>query len=100
MKTGHDLIVPHISELFSEHWEREIRETEFTNGEKPGKFKDDGVNLLKAYFDQVAPGIQPVEVEREFLIDVPGVSRQQKWHRLRDLVRREVQVFSCMQENT
>jgi hypothetical protein len=29
-----------------------------------------------------------------------SVSRQQKWHRMRDLVRREAQVFSCMQENT
>jgi hypothetical protein len=28
------------------------------------------------------------------------VSRQQKWHRLRDLVRGRLQVFSCMQENT
>lgn len=72
MKTGEDLIVDHITELFSEYWEREARETEFTDGEKPGMFKDDGVGLLKAYFDQVAPGIQPVEVEREFLIDVPG----------------------------
>ncbi len=28
------------------------------------------------------------------------VSRQHKWHRMRHLVRGEVQVFSCMQENT
>jgi len=28
------------------------------------------------------------------------VSRQQKWHRMRHLVRGEVQVFSCMQEKT
>ncbi len=73
MKTGHDIIIPHITELFSEYWEREVRETEFRNGENPGKLKDDGVNLLKAYFDQVAPDIQPVEVEREFLIEMPGV---------------------------
>ncbi len=29
-----------------------------------------------------------------------SVSRRQKWHRMRDLVRREAQVCSCMQENT
>ena len=29
-----------------------------------------------------------------------GVSRQQKWHRIRHLVRGEAQVFSCMQEKT
>jgi len=28
------------------------------------------------------------------------VSRQRKWHRLRDWVRREIQVCSCMQEHT
>jgi len=28
------------------------------------------------------------------------VSRQQKWHMLRHLVRGDLQVFSCMQENT
>ena len=29
-----------------------------------------------------------------------GVSRQEKWHRLKDLVKGDIQVFSCMQENT
>ncbi len=72
IKTGHDIIVSHITELFSEYWEREVGETEFKDGENPGKLKDDGVNLLKAYFDQVAPSVQPVEVEREFLIDTVG----------------------------
>ncbi len=72
MKTGHDIIVPHITELFSEHWEKEAGETEFKKGEKPGKFKDDGVKLLKAYFEEIAPGVQPVEVEQEFLIDTAG----------------------------
>ena len=54
IKTGHDIIVPHITELFSEHWEREVQETEFKNGESPGKFKDDGVGLLKAILFGVA----------------------------------------------
>jgi RecB family exonuclease len=72
VKTKYDLILPHITELFSEHWEKEAEMTEFKNGEKPGKFKDDGVKLLKAYFEEIAPGVQPVEVEREFLIDTVG----------------------------
>jgi hypothetical protein len=29
-----------------------------------------------------------------------GVSRQEKWHSMRHDVRRGLQVFSCMQENT
>jgi hypothetical protein len=29
-----------------------------------------------------------------------AVSRQQKWHRLTPLVRGDLQVFSCMQENS
>jgi len=72
MKTQCDLILPHITELFSEHWEKEAGETEFKKGEKPGKFKDDGVKLLKAYFEEIAPGVQPLEVEQEFLIDTAG----------------------------
>jgi hypothetical protein len=31
---------------------------------------------------------------------IPSVSRQQKWHKVRHLVRGELQVFSCMQEKT
>ena len=31
---------------------------------------------------------------------VSYVSRQQKWHRMRHLVKGEAQVFSCMQEKT
>lgn len=72
MKTQCDLIIPHIAELFSEYWEKEAGETEFKKGEKPGNFKDDGVKLLKAYFEEIAPGVQPVEVEQEFLIDTAG----------------------------
>ncbi|MDP6433472.1 MAG: hypothetical protein QGI15_04035, partial [Candidatus Scalindua sp.] len=33
------------------------------------------------------------------LLDM-GVSRQQKWHKLTPLVKGDLQVFSCMQENT
>ena len=29
-----------------------------------------------------------------------GVSRQEKWHRLRHWARRDLQVFACMQANT
>jgi len=39
-----------------------------------------------------------VVINRDF--DYKSVSRQQKWHRLRPLVRGDLQVFSCMQENT
>jgi len=32
--------------------------------------------------------------------NIKRVSRQQKWHRVKRLVRGEAQVFSCMQEKT
>ena len=68
--TSHqDLSVSDISDIFCEDWKTQARETAFAKGEKPGKLKDQGVELLKAYFEEVAPTIQPIDVEREFLVD-------------------------------
>jgi hypothetical protein len=52
-------------------------------------FPESGIHFV---FDYI-----PVAIgETDLLL----VSRQQKWHRLRLLVRGGLQVFSCMQENT
>lgn len=42
-------------------------------GERPGRLKDQGVAVLSAYHDTVAPRLRPVAVERGFWVDVPGV---------------------------
>lgn len=58
-----------VTEIFSNHWEREAQESVFLDGEKPGYLKDEGIQLLATYHKNLAPKIQPVEVEREFLLD-------------------------------
>jgi len=68
--TSHqDLSLSNVTDIFSSHWEREAQETLFSDGENPGKMKDEGVQLLTAYQEKVAPKVQPVEVEREFLFE-------------------------------
>lgn len=69
MKTHSDLPLPDVTDIFSHHWEREVKETVFSDGENPGKLKDQGVQLLGAYYQKIAPKVQPIEVEKEFLID-------------------------------
>ena len=58
-----------VTEIFSDHWEREAQKTVFCDGEKLGYLKDQGIQLLTTYHENLAPKIQPVEVEREFLLD-------------------------------
>jgi hypothetical protein len=41
--------------------------------EKPGELKDAGAALVAVYHRQVSPSVQPVSVEREFTIELPGV---------------------------
>jgi putative RecB family exonuclease len=49
-----DLPFGDVADIFSTRWEAEAKETVF----------------LKTYFDEVAPHVQPVQVEREFLVDI------------------------------
>ena len=44
----------------------------FSSGSTPQATFDKGQQSTFITRDQIAPGIQPVEVEREFLIDMPG----------------------------
>lgn len=74
LQSYEDLPIEQVTDVFSDYWDREAKETVFANGEKPGKLKDDGIGLLKAYFKDVAPNVQPIEVEKEFLIET-GVTK-------------------------
>lgn len=65
-----DLPFGDITDIFSTRWEAEAKETAFDKDENPGEIKDQGVQLLKSYFDEVAPHVQPLEVEREFLVNI------------------------------
>lgn len=70
IRSHYDLIFSDITEVFDEHWEREVRETKFSDGEKPDKLREQGIKLLETYFNEVAPDINPVAIEQEFLIDM------------------------------
>jgi hypothetical protein len=41
--------------------------------DKPGDLKDAGVQVALTYHDQVSPSVQPVDVEREINLELPGV---------------------------
>jgi len=73
IRTGQDLSLEHWRDYFSDTWENSLEETVFEDGEKPEDLKNDGMKLIDVYHSQIAPNVQPVDVEREFLIDVDGV---------------------------
>jgi putative RecB family exonuclease len=70
IKTKQNLPVEHWKDLFSDTWEKNAKETIFKEDEKPGTMKDDGIKLLQTYHNNIAPKIQPVGVEKEFLIEL------------------------------
>jgi len=67
--TRQDLPLEQMRDIFSERWEEESQYARFEEEENPGHLKDDGVRLLEVYHREVAPKVQPVEVEREFTLD-------------------------------
>jgi putative RecB family exonuclease len=69
IESHQDLPLDHVTDFFSDRWEQDTHETHFSPDENSGKLKDQGIGLLTAYQKQISPRIQPVEVEREFLVD-------------------------------
>lgn len=69
IRNQQDLPARQAREIFSDSWDRQVQETVFGEDEKPGQFKEQGVRLLTAYIAEVAPNVQPVEVERELLLE-------------------------------
>lgn len=61
-----DLPVSKVADIFSDSWESDVKETVFEEGEKPGKVKDEGVNIIKIYQQGISPTIQPKMVEKQF----------------------------------
>ena len=69
IKSHQDLPLQQIEDIFSQRWDQEAQLTLFEDGEKPGQLKDDGIRLLDPYHRNIAPRVQPVEVECQFLVD-------------------------------
>ena len=55
-----------LKERFSFHWAEESKETTFKKDEKTGELKDEGIKLISKYLEDIAPTVNPKEVERKF----------------------------------
>jgi len=73
IQTGEDLPLSDLQDVFGSEWDRAAEDAFFEKSEKPGDLKDQGAGLLDVYHREIAPTVQPVDVERRFLIHVPGV---------------------------
>ncbi|MCD6219808.1 PD-(D/E)XK nuclease family protein [Candidatus Calescamantes bacterium] len=69
VKTQEDLPLGYLTDYFSDLWEIESKETRFEEGEKPGKIKDEGINLVSVYHKTHSPKILPISVEEEFELE-------------------------------
>jgi len=58
--------VEDIKSLFSQFWEADSWETDFKKDESPGELKDEGVRLVEKYVEEIAPKVQPKEIEKGF----------------------------------
>ncbi len=76
--SGEDVPVDVVEDAFATAFDRKVDEAgglgEVEWGdEKPADLKDAGAALVAAYHRQVSPSVQPVSVEREFKLELPGV---------------------------
>ena len=74
IETKQDLPAENVLALFSDRWEKEVKETIFDDDEKAGAVKDDGIKLVTVYHQQIAPLIEPRHVEKEFNLAFENVS--------------------------
>jgi len=69
IKTQKDLPLEYLKDYFSDIWDIESKETQFEEDEKPGKVKDEGINLVSIYHKTHSPQIIPISVEEEFELE-------------------------------
>lgn len=69
-----DIPVDDVKVAFAEAFDRRAAEDDIDWGDDgPDKLKDAGVELVAAYHRQVSPTVQPVDVEKQFELVLPGV---------------------------
>jgi CRISPR/Cas system-associated exonuclease Cas4 (RecB family) len=69
-----DLSLSKVLEAYSSFFDLEKQQEEIDwEGENPGKIKDEGVSLIKVYHKEIAPPIQPLAVEEEFILEFENV---------------------------
>ena len=62
-----------VKERFSNHWGVESKETQFKRDEKSGELKDEGIKLISKYVEDIAPTVQPKELEKRFELEFENV---------------------------
>jgi len=68
-ETREDLKLNDVQEYFAATFEELASETEFAKDEDPGQMKDEGIVIVSLHHTEVAPKIQPIEVEEEFIVE-------------------------------
>lgn len=68
MEAHEDAPLDDVLDVARDTFERESERIEQWEGDEPGPAKDAAVNLTKVYHAELAPTVQPVAVEREFLL--------------------------------
>lgn len=68
-----DLPIDDVLDAYATEFGNRIIEAEDTPEKDRGELKDQGVGLIKAYHETLAPTIQPIAVEKPFTIDFDNV---------------------------
>ncbi len=74
IESKQDLPMDQVTDIFADSWDSQVGETTFSEDEKPGDTKDDGVKLVSTYHEKISPTIQPKLVEHEFNLNFSNVS--------------------------
>lgn len=69
VETGANMRLDSYLDYYSDDWQERKHEIRWWEGEKEGKFKDQGYGLLEAYYNEIALEVQPASVERKFEIE-------------------------------
>lgn len=75
MTTHSDMPIPHLQEFFATRFEVKSVVTEWTKEEKPGQFKDAGIEMVRMYQSIVAPTVQPLQVEQRWEVSVQDLEK-------------------------
>lgn len=71
IETHEDLPLSEVQDAASDAFDSMLAEVQWDEDEDPGKFKDQTIELVSFYHQEVAPTIQPVMVEQPVLLEIP-----------------------------
>jgi len=69
---GKPATLEEVLAVTSDEFDKEITSTVLEEDEQPGELKDQAIQLSQLHFKHVAPTIEPVTVQEEFVIEMEG----------------------------